>query len=881
MKRRLSIVAAVLALGLVWTARSSTTDSLLVEQGAAWKYLDNGTNQGTAWRGVGFNDGAWLSGTAQFGYGDGDEATVVSYGGNSSNKFITTYFRRAFNVADPTLYQSLTLRLLRDDGAVAYLNGTEVFRTNLPGGAISHTTPATVAIGGAEESTFYSATLSPALLVIGTNVLAVEVHQANGTSSDVSFDADLVASTSLQISRGPYLQMGTPSSILVRWRTSGASDTRVLYGLDPASLIWSAGDATSTTEHQVTLSGLLPNTKYYYAVGSTTQTLAGADANHFFVTSPPAGTDRPTRVWVLGDSGTKDANARAVRDAYYGFNGSPYSDLWLMLGDNAYEQGLDSEYQAAVFDMYPATLRQSVLWPTLGNHDGAAANSSTGTGPYYDIFTLPKQAEAGGIPSGTEAYYSFDRGSIHFVSLESFETDRSGNGAMLTWLRNDLASTNQKWTIAFWHHPPYSKGSHDSDVDIEMREMRENALPILEDSGVDLVLTGHSHAYERSFLIDGHYGASSTFTATMKKDGGSGREDGTGAYNKLTAGPAPHEGAVYGVAGSSGKRSGGALNHPAMFVSLDVLGSMVLDVSGNRLDARFIDHTGAVRDYFTLEKGSAAPAAITTATLPDATAGSNYTSALTATGGVLPYAWGLATGQLPAGLGLTDSGVIGGLPAGPAGTSAFEVRVTGQDGLSSTRPLTLRVAAPLQITTGSLPGGSAGVAYAQTLAAAGGLVPYAWSVIAGSLPAGLTLNNATGVISGTPTTAETRLFTVRVTDAGSPQRTAERDLSIAIAGAALPGAFRKSAPKNAAKNVGLLPTLSWTASSGASSYEYCADTTNDSACAGSWLTTGSARQVPIGGLSRNTTYYWQVRSRNAGGTAPADGGTWWKFTTAR
>ena len=118
MKRRLSIVAAVLALGLVWTARSSTTDSLLVEQGAAWKYLDNGTNQGTAWRGVGFNDGAWLSGTAQFGYGDGDEATVVSYGGNSSNKFITTYFRRAFNVADPTLYQSLTLRLLRDDGAV-------------------------------------------------------------------------------------------------------------------------------------------------------------------------------------------------------------------------------------------------------------------------------------------------------------------------------------------------------------------------------------------------------------------------------------------------------------------------------------------------------------------------------------------------------------------------------------------------------------------------------------------------------------------------------------------------------------------------------------------------------------------------------------------
>ena len=67
--------------------------------------------------------------------------------------------------------------------------------------------------------------------------------------------------------------------------------------------------------------------------------------------------------------------------------------------------------------------------------------------------------------------------------------------------------------IAFCHHPPYTKGSHDSDADIELMEMRQNALPILEDAGVDLVLSGHSHSYERSFLIDGHYGTSSTFTS--------------------------------------------------------------------------------------------------------------------------------------------------------------------------------------------------------------------------------------------------------------------------------------------------------------------------------------------------------------------------------
>jgi acid phosphatase type 7 len=135
--------------------------------------------------------------------------------------------------------------------------------------------------------------------------------------------------------------------------------------------------------------------------------------------------------------------------------------------------------------------------------------------------------------------------------------------------------------------------------------MRQNALPILEAAGVDLVLSGHSHSYERSFLIDGHYGSSSTLTASMICNGGSGRADGSGAYQKSALDSVPNEGAVYAVAGSSGQTSGGSLNHPAMFISLNSLGSMVLDVNGDRLDARFIDQTGATRDYFTVTKGGA------------------------------------------------------------------------------------------------------------------------------------------------------------------------------------------------------------------------------------------------------------------------------------
>jgi hypothetical protein len=608
LKRRatplLRVGAAALALWALASFPTEAQQSVLIPTGAAWKYLDNGSDQGTGWRAAAFNDTGWKSGPAELGYGDGDEATLVGYGSNSSAKFVTTYFRHTFSVVNPAAYGGLTLRVLRDDGAVVYLNGTEVFRTNMPAGTVTSATLASTALVGTDETTYVSKSVNPGLLAAGTNVLAVEIHQADRTSSDVSFNLELAASTSVTLTRGPYLQLGTPSSTIVRWRTSAPVVGRVQYGLSAGANTWAAEEGAATTEHQVKLTGLLPDTAYYYTAGTGTTVLAGGDATYFLRTAPVTGTSKATRVWVLGDSGTANANARAVRDAYYAFTGTRPTNLWLMLGDNAYTNGTDAEYQTAVFDMYAAMLRRAVLWPTLGNHDGYSADSASQTGPYYNIFTLPKTGEAGGLASGTEAYYSFDYANIHFVCLESFETNRSVGGPMLTWLHQDLASTTQPWVIAFFHHPPYSKGSHDSDVDVELREMRQNALPILENAGVDLVLSGHSHSYERSFLIDGHYGASSTFTSAMKKDGGSGREDGSGAYRKPTYGMAPHEGTVYAVAGSSGQASGGALNHPAMFVSLNSLGSMVLDVNGSRLDATFIDQAGVKRDYFTLLKGA-------------------------------------------------------------------------------------------------------------------------------------------------------------------------------------------------------------------------------------------------------------------------------------
>lgn len=160
----------------------------LVGFGATWKYLDDGSDQGTGWREPAFADQAWPSGPAELGYGDGDEDTVVGFGPDPRRRFITTYFRHAFVVTNAARYTALGLRLRRDDGGVVYLNGAEAYRSpSMPGGEITSTTLAS----DLGENTLDTASLGVELLRAGTNLVAVEVHQQSVTSSDISFDLEL------------------------------------------------------------------------------------------------------------------------------------------------------------------------------------------------------------------------------------------------------------------------------------------------------------------------------------------------------------------------------------------------------------------------------------------------------------------------------------------------------------------------------------------------------------------------------------------------------------------------------------------------------------------------------------------------------------------
>jgi hypothetical protein len=446
------------------------------------------------------------------------------------------------------------------------------------------------------------------------------VNIPNVSATTVSKNGGLPQnSPSAVVERGPYMQSGTPSSVIIRWRTDSATESVVNYGTLLGSLSMNETSSDLTTEHEVTLSELTPNTKYYFNIGNGTEVLSKSDLGDMYViTAPITGTKQFVRAWILGDPGTGNNNQRNVRDAYYKYvatapKNQDKTDMMLFLGDNAYHTGTDAEYQNAFFDVYGDMFEKSVAWSCLGNHDGDSADSATQSGPYYDVFTFPTAGEAGGTASGTEAYYSFDYANIHFIILDSHHSSRAIGGAMFNWAQTDIQNTTQDWIVTLFHHPAYSKGSHDSDVDHRPIEMREKFMPMLEANGVDLILNGHSHSYERSYFLNGHQGFSNTFnSAEITKGGhtvgpqgnGDGKADSDGAYQKTSA---ASEGAVYITTGSAGQISGGDLNHQAMSVSLNKLGSCVMEIEddgmgGQNLTVKFIRETDEVDDYFTINK---------------------------------------------------------------------------------------------------------------------------------------------------------------------------------------------------------------------------------------------------------------------------------------
>jgi len=165
---------------------------VLVPIGVEWKYLDDGSNQAVDWRALDFDDASWAEGPAELGYGDADEVTVVGFGPDDQAKFPTTYFRHTFSVDDASDLTNFLVRLVRDDGAIVYLNGVEIFRSNMAEGDVLYDDFAAEPVGDDDEAAFVSGFFTENYLADGANVLAVELHQADGPSSDLGFNLELL-----------------------------------------------------------------------------------------------------------------------------------------------------------------------------------------------------------------------------------------------------------------------------------------------------------------------------------------------------------------------------------------------------------------------------------------------------------------------------------------------------------------------------------------------------------------------------------------------------------------------------------------------------------------------------------------------------------------
>ncbi len=288
MKRHMSFVTmgvVLLACCATAFAQQIVETNYLISYGSTWKYLDNGSNQGTNWSQLNCDDGPWASGPGQLGYGDGDEATIVSYGPDAGNKYITTYFRYSFFLPDAARFTNLMMRLLRDDGGGVYINGREAFRSpNMPAApaVITYTTLA----GSTDDNTVDNATLTPSLLRTGTNVVAVEIHQEQGNSSDLSFDFELRA-VGLSIT-GPPRVATQPRSQTVRAGGS-VNFSVVAAGELPLGYQWrlNGTNLPGATAPGLALSNVQPGDSGVYTVLVSNRLGMAVSANATLLVQPP------------------------------------------------------------------------------------------------------------------------------------------------------------------------------------------------------------------------------------------------------------------------------------------------------------------------------------------------------------------------------------------------------------------------------------------------------------------------------------------------------------------------------------------------------------------------------------------------------------------
>lgn len=459
--------------------------TILIPEDATWKYLDDGSDQDTLWKEISFVDTTWASGPAELGYGDGDETTVLSFGPDSDNKYTTYYFRHEFVVSDTVTANYLLLRVQRDDGAVVYLNGNEVCRSNMPSDTINYQTFASGTASGDDEDRFFEYII-PFIEIIDTNILAVEIHQVNLTSSDISFNLELSTTELPQFHKEPYLlYSGFNTEMTVLWQLYETSPGFISWGLDTNYSIDndSATEFGSDHQYQYTITGLTPSTKYYYRVVTGTDTVKG-----HFRTAPDQVAEEVT-FFAYGDTRTYPADHDGVAEQmvlnYIGDSVAQSMALLAgdLIGDGDVEGDWDSQFFDPAYENIQELLRTIPLLSARGNHEGDAVL-------FQKYFPYPY--EPGGY-----CYWSFDYGPAHICVIDQY-TSYSTGSTQHNWITADLAASDKPWKFLLLHEPGWSAdGGHGNDADVQ-----NHIQPLCLQYGVPFVFAGHNHYYSRA-VVDG------------------------------------------------------------------------------------------------------------------------------------------------------------------------------------------------------------------------------------------------------------------------------------------------------------------------------------------------------------------------------------------
>lgn len=465
---------------------------------------------------------------------------------------------------------------------------------------------------------------------------------------------------------GPYIQSTSRRDALICWVTNSTapytnSNSEVRVGTTtgnlnmvfkntnavPSNTPIQVSDLQTVYIHTVRVTGLLPDTKYFYTVGNI-GTQQSVNTDQYFWTAPVIGENTQSkRFWSQADAGL----ANTIETAFNNYNGTTKVNGMLAIGDNAYNSGLFSEYSSLFFgsSAYQTQLRKYNLIACAGNHE-YPSNGQTNlytNRPYFNLFKPPILTETGGIASFNTKYYSWDYGDIHFISLDGYNIvggvqSVSTNSSQYKWLVNHLKyvkkekdAGRKKWIIVIEHFPAFSDAGHDTynstspstgEPGIEFRNVY---VPLLHQYDVDLCLYGHDHNYYRTNVIhdfNGPNSFNSTNNVWSPNQGKLGRN--SDPYLKTTS----FSGTVHVVQGNGNSAYytvGGYYGSPPnnlMVVStnstgtgLNLLnsppnpaqfrGSSIIDIipgggAGglDRLTYTHLDETGVIRDYFHIDK---------------------------------------------------------------------------------------------------------------------------------------------------------------------------------------------------------------------------------------------------------------------------------------